>query len=249
MGCYNDKLLFIHIPKTGGRSCKTYLKQNVPGMLMPDDPEAKLPIGHVRLADVERFTGRKPESFEKIIAVIRNPYEQQLSQWMFWRDRFARGQRHIHDQVAASYGDLTGFLQDPRCDFHSWYMQHYGYEPGMTPAEQRQVRETEVPNPDGANRYEDFGGIYLFWLSVDGKIPDNVRTIRFEELDVALPEAVQDFIPADNCRAINLPRLNRSPPRGDVRDYYTPLAAGLVEQKCQWAFQLYEPWKYSDFTN
>jgi len=247
MGMYNDDLLFIHIPKTGGWSCKTYLKQNCPGMLGPDDPDSRLPIGHVRLQDIERFTGRKPESFKQIIAVVRNPYEQQLSQWMFWRDRYARGQRHIHDIVAAASPTLTAFLQQPNCDFHCWYLQHHGFEPGMTPAEQQQVRDTEIPNLDGQNRYKDFGGMFLFWITVDGEIPGNVEILRCEDLSTAFPAAVSEFM--DGSEMQRMARLNTSPGlSGEVREYYTPLAARLVEQKCQYAFRChYDPWKFSDF--
>ena len=245
MGCYNDDVLFIHIPKCAGWSVKKYLQDHLPGILMPDDPASKLPIGHVRLQDIERFTGRKPESFAKILAVVRDPYEQQLSQWSFWADRYARGQRHIHDAVAASYATLTEWLRDPRCDFHCWYHQHVGYRRGQTPAQQEATAVTDRPATAGVNRYEDFGGIYRYWLSVDGEVPANVEVIRLEEIETALPVAV--FGAVDPKQEPPVQWLNSSPHRRATREYYTPEAARLVEAKVAWAFEHYYPkWLYSD---
>jgi len=244
MGCYNDELLFIHIPKCAGWSVKNYLKEHVPGMLMPDDPASKLPIGHVRLQDIERVTGRKPESFKMILALVRDPYEQQLSQFCFWRDRYARGGRHVHDCVAASYATLTDFLIDPRCDFHVWYEQHIGFQPGQTPAEQQAVRVTDLPAPAGANRYDYFGGIYRYWLTVDDEIPENVKVIRQEAIDTALPVALLGLVSGE---VPPVPRLNRSSHSPNTREYYTPQAARLVEAKAAWAFEnYYQKWLYSD---
>jgi len=271
MGAYNSDVLFIHIPKCGGWSVKTYMRDHLPGVLMPDDPKAKLPIGHVRLQDIERFTGRSPDSFKRIIAVVRNPYEQQLSQFTFWATRAAKGGRHIHDLVTANYIhwpnvlhnacelqgnwqeatwyphqiNLEAWLQDPRSDFHVWYLQHHAYQPGMTAEEQEAVRQVDKPNPDGANRYQDFGGMFRFWLTVDGKIPGNVYVLRQERLGEELRHALAPF--ADH----SLPELDRkntsSHPR-PVWEYYTPLAAKIVEDKCQWTFaNYYNQWMYSDF--
>lgn len=243
MGCYNDDILFIHIPKCAGWSVKRYLEANVPGILMPENEEAKLPIGHIRLQDIERFTGRSPESFRLIFAVVRDPYEQQLSQWAFWKDRYARGERHVHDMVAANYATLELWLQDPRCDFHVWYEQHIGFEPAQPKELQRIL--TQTLTTESHNRYENFGGYYRYWLTVDDEIPDNVQVIRCEELDEELPNILRPFM---QCEPPPVKRLNTSPHGSNTKAYYTPLAASLVEAKFQWAFEChYAKWLYSDF--
>ncbi len=240
MGAYNDTILFIHIPKTAGWSCKTYMKDNLPGVLLPEETLANLPIGHVRLQDIEGFTGRSPDSFEKILAVVRNPYEQQLSQWSFWRDRYARGQNHVHDLCAASFSRLEGWLEDPGCDFHIWYEQHMD-------------RPNAEPQVVGKQRYDDFGGFYRFWLTVDGEIPENVQVIRQENLDVEFPLALWPIEPLNGREYVTsaarpaMPHLNTSRHGTDVTKYYTPRAAELVEAKFQWAFEnYYQPWKFSE---
>lgn len=240
MGAYNDQVLFIHIPKTAGWSCKTYMADHLEGVLLPDNPESKLPIGHIRLQDFEGFTGRAPDSFEKILAVVRNPYEQQLSQWCFWRERFAKGFGHIHDRCAATYARLEKWLEDPGCDFHIWYEQHTD-------------RREESPYVKGTERYEDFGGFYKFWLTVDGVIPENVQVIRQENLDEEFPEAMSSPVvlhvakPGAPYSRPPMPHLNTSPHDTNVKQYYTPRAAELVEAKFAWAFEnYYTPWKFSE---
>lgn len=243
MGAYNDDVLFVHIPKTGGWSVKQYMKDVLSGLLWPDPSipglaeKSKLPIGHIRLADIERFTGRPVDSWKLILAVLRDPYEQQLSQWAFWSDRYARGGRHVHDIVAAAYPTLTEWLEDPRCDFHVWYMQHHG------PA------GLQEENPKGEKRYADFGGCYRFWLEVDGKIPENVTWIDINRIDAELPELLRPFVTGASLDPMDIPkRLNSSPHGTKTSVYYTPRAAKLVEDKFAWTFSegLYPRWYYSD---
>lgn len=223
MGCYSDDLLFIHIPKTGGWSCKNYLREHVPGVVFPEDKESGLPIGHVPLRDIQAFTGRKLDSFEKIIAVIRNPYEQQLSQWMFWRDRRARGGDHFHDYVAANHVTVESFLLDKRNDFHLWYEHH--------PTIGLKLRDPGLVG----ERLER--GIYWYWLSVDGELPPNLQVIKAEELDEAFPEAVHSF--TNKSQRQPMPHDNSTRSRRSFTEYYTHLACALVEDKFKWAFDNY----------
>lgn len=272
MGCFNDDVLFVHIPKCGGWSCKTYMQQNLPGVLMPKDEGCNLPIGHVRLADIERFTGRPPSSWKLIVAVVRNPYEQQVSQFSFWATRYLNGSRHIHDIVTGKYVlwptvikdvaesggrldgvvwypnqiDFTGWVMDPMSDFHVWYQQHIGYRPGMTLEEQERARLTSMLSPVGRNRYQDFGGVYRFWLEVGGEIPDNVSVICQERLDTDFPAALAPYVEGTS---VPMTTQNTSPHGADTMAYYTPEAARVVEDKFQWAFEHhYRKWLYSDLT-
>ena len=242
MTAYNDKLLFVHIPRCGGTSCRTYLHAHIPGLLTPDNPLSKLPPGHIRLQDIERQTGRSPNSFEKIVAVVRNPYQQQLSQAAFCAKRYL-GDSHpddLHDlsiwrYVAADlvqrdlrrclqtadpfhflpqHINLTACVGDPRCEFHPWYRSAWAPENGKT--------------------YAEYGGLFGYWVGVDGKIPDNLTVVRFEELATTFPAAVAEYLDGEPSAMCH---LNASTWAGPWRDYFTPLAARLVEAKCTWAFQ------------
>jgi hypothetical protein len=208
MGCYNDDVLFIHIPKCGGTAVKEYMAQNLTDVKWPRNAhwfamldgridvtpgdeqraaktreESGLPIGHVPLRDIPNFTGRDIDSWERIIAVIRNPYHQQVSQWLFWRDRYAMGYEHPHDMYAAMHPRFDSWVGTPDADFHIWY-EHRKSE--QTPLAKRP--------PSAENDYANWGGFYPYWIGVGDKIPDNVQVLRQETLAHELPLALAPFM-------------------------------------------------------
>jgi hypothetical protein len=209
------------------------MEANLDGVLHADPQNnarreaSRLPLGHIRLADMELFTGRKLDSWKLIFAVLRDPYEQQLSQWSFWRDRYAKGGRHFHDQAAAAYKTLAEWLGDDRCDFHTWYIQ--------------QIHEGKSINADS--------GYYRFWLEVDGEIPRNVTILDIDSLNEQVPKLLAPFTnPPRALKISDVEVLNTSPHSTKTREYYTPKAARLVEEKFKWAFAEgnYRKWLYSD---
>lgn len=243
MGCFNDRLLFIHIPKTGGTAVKKALWAQLPDMqgqrpAIPGsgegdrepDADNPFPIGHMRVRDCERILGRPADSFQYTVAVIRNPYVQQVSQWLFWQGRYQRGGRHEHDVAASAYATIHGWLQDPRCDFHRWYTEQV-------------APEQLVANP--SNMYEGFQGTYLWWLvTMEGKLPSNLVLLRQEQL-------AQDwaaFTRKKLGRQLELPRVNVGSWNQDrVMDYLVHAdkpqdslkALDLVEAKHRWAFGMH----------
>lgn len=221
MGAYNDDVLFIHVPKCAGWSVKRWLEQVLPGFVLPQDVPGKLPIGHTPLRDMEQWTGRKPESYRKIIAVIRNPYEREVSEWLYRRDGFAKGERNGLYVAAAAHTTLTSFLLDPLSEWHRL--------------------DTEAPGqnrffkyPDG-DTYESYGGFWKYWLAIDETIPANVHVVRQENLDEELREAV--WTP-EYTGGVPIERLNRNT-HDDAMKYHTPLSIQLTEQRCKWAFDNY----------
>lgn len=227
MGAYTDDFLFIHIPKTGGTSVKQWLANHVQGVKLATDEDCGFPIGHIPLRDVKQWVGRCPSSFKRIVAVIRDPYEQQLSQWLFWADRYRRGQWHIHNYTAGISPTLTDFLQDPRSDFHCWYETNFAVLPvgGATP------RSLEDP----LLRYEGFSGFYRFWLEVDGEIPENVELIRYEHLAESWARIAPEV--TGKLDAPSLPQANQGPRRIQYAlEYYTPLGVSIVTAKFAWTF-------------
>lgn len=257
MGCYTqDGIVFIHIPKTGGTAVKKALWDNVPGMkgqmpALPGSPEANrkpsednpFPIGHIPLRDVERLLNRPAESWKAVVAVIRNPYAQQVSQYLFWHDRYQRGGRHEHDIAASSHPTIHGWLEDPRCDFHRWYNLQ------IHPSTMRE-------NPQ--NNYRDFPGTYLWWVtSRTGTVPPNLVLLQQEDLTNQFAKFTADLL----GQPIVVPEVNRG---GYSRDRFmqyiihpdgardTVRALDLIEAKFRWAFSnvyprydrrgLYEQW-------
>lgn len=235
MAVFSDRLLFIHVPKAAGKWAKEYLKRHVPGTNGPEDLDYPFPIGHIPLRDIEAFTGRPPDSWEKVVAVIRDPYEQQLSQMLFWLGRFRQGQRHEHDvYTAGAYAraqqrgvpPMEEWLSRPGCDFHAWYEETVA------------GKAKTIASRAG---YIDFGSYYRYWIEVDGEIPGNVEVVRFERLNEDFPKAVAEF--AGGVHDPGEP-INVGPRRRDVRAYYSLPAMDMVERKFRHAFEhWYEKWE------
>lgn len=212
----DGKVAFVHIPKTAGWSVKHWLCDA--GGIDDAQPQELLrkqgfPIGHVRLADYPHYLGRALDSFELIIAVVRNPYERELSQWKFWWERNARGGTHIHDTVAGQYNNLADWLSDPRSQFHIWYDQHHGYPP----TEQRL-------------QYRDVGGVYNYFLEPH---PPNLSIVRVEDMARDLPPLVQPYfegtLPA-------LPHINVSAVASNPADWFTGEACRIVNERYEWTW-------------
>ena len=231
MTCYNQDLLFIHVPKCAGTAVRQYLMENLPDVKGPDDLEACLPIGHIRLADIQSFTGRSPESFGTILAVIRNPYDLMLSQWCYWRDRYARGDNKMPAVVAGGCTHLEEYLEDENCDYFVKYRRHQRWEPGQT--REQQAANGSIHELSGET-YQDAGGYFPYWLAVDGVIPGNVLVADIKDINPWIPAhcslhgGPKDFQ--------HIPQSNTSPHKMTTQDYYTPTAARIVEDKFQWAF-------------
>ena len=161
---------------------------------------------------------RPLEEYEAIYAVIRNPYELQVSMWLYWKDRYARGmQGLLQHAVAASAPDLMTWLQNPFCDWHVW-----------------DVRDGRTYAPLGTGGYSHFGGFYPYWLGgADGRIPENVQLIDFHQLSEAAKKHLD----------IDVPRLNVGN-QVAWQEYMSPVAAALIEQKFSWAFSHIYPRMY-----
>lgn len=249
MASISEKLLFIHIPRCGGATCRKYLCDNVPAMLDPAADESPMPIGHVRLQDVERLSGRSVSSFDRIVAVVRHPCEQQLSQCMFWAGRYLQGQRqsqqvatwrHISEALVRDdlwrhrqspdtfrfqpdHANMAAFVRDNRCDFNRWHTLwhalYFDHRDG----------DSNLPNPDD--------DLYRYWLNVDSDMPENLIVVRHENLAEDFCEAVRPFVTTGDCKPFE--HLNSASYAGKWEDYYTPLAIQAVRDKAPWAIETF----------
>ena len=218
MTAHNDDVMFIHVPKCAGWTVKSWLRDVLPGFTLPGNAHGHLPAGHTALRDMEQWTGRKPESYRKIIGVIRNPYEREASEWIYRRDGFAKGERNGMYVAAAAHSTLTSFMQDPLSEWHRLDTEAPGHR-----------RHTKYPDN---KTYETYGGFWMYWLAVDGTIPPNVQILRQENLATELAAAVGEFTSGD---LPELPRLNATN-HDEAMKYHTPLSVRLTEQRCEWAF-------------
>jgi len=231
---FNDKLLFLHVPKTAGTSITSFLIRNLRGRVTLTEPADRLEPGdRVRLttrvgvsarqlrrrlgllrrpslrvlegtrhetleeaAATLAGLGRKLADFEAILAVIRNPYDLEVSRFHFFRHGHLgiKGLVHEYAEELALAGDFATFAR--KAPYH-------GRLPG---------------------RIED-------WFEIGGRMPDNLRVVRFETLEQDLYRTVAPF-----CRiASSLPKLNSSQ-HDPYKEYLTSDTEEAIYQKYKWPF-------------
>jgi hypothetical protein len=181
----NPDFIFIHIPKTGGTSCTDYLCQSlsppifcfsIKSMFKDTHFNARLLSGYSHetleevYSDKDRIkleTGIDVTTINHLIAVIRHPYDLELSNYLFFRNgrnNVLKGEAfqvpHILEKVQLAQGEF--------CDF----VRASGY-----------FRENENGN---GFRTEDY-------FLINGKIPENVTLLRFEELEEKFTSVVAPF--------------------------------------------------------
>jgi hypothetical protein len=231
---FTDRLLFLHVPKTGGTSVTSFLIRNLPGRITLTEPadhpslagDLPLPartklqlrqwrrqLGFLRHAHVRRIAGmrhetlqqasdalerlgRKLADFEAILAVIRNPYDLEVSRFHFFRRGHLgiRGLAHEYAEELAQAGDFAAFAE--RAAYH-------GRLPG---------------------RIEE-------WFEMDGETPTNLRVLRFESLESDLARELAPF-----CRIVStLPRLNASV-HAPYKNHLTREIESAIYSKYRWPF-------------
>ncbi|NES03665.1 MAG: hypothetical protein F6K22_12915 [Okeania sp. SIO2F4] len=94
----NKDVLFLHVPKTGGMAVTAKLLEILPRPVyyaVPEghqgkitDPKVKITIGnrHGTLNEAKEWVeklGMTLESFKKIIAFVRNPYDMEVSRYFY----------------------------------------------------------------------------------------------------------------------------------------------------------------------
>lgn len=213
---FSDKVLFLHVPKTGGTSVTHYLVDNLRGLITVTAPEWALSwVGrseptnpsnrreviargaHDTLDEaipVIEAQGRRLEDFALILVVMRNPYDLELSRYRHFR-RQGMVERPGADHLAAESalsGDLERFCE-------------------TTPA---------------------FGRIERYY-TLDGERPENLQVARFENLAADVERLVEPF----SLKLTPMPSLNRSP--DEPMPELTERAKREIEAKYAYLFDYY----------
>jgi hypothetical protein len=230
---FGADLLFVHVPKTGGMSTSGYLLDVLPKPVYLSHPaevwNETLPergvvqiVGkrHETLAeagDVVARHGFAIDRFPLILATIRNPYDLEVSRYCYLRVGYDWERGPEQDLALASTFEEFAVKNEERGG--GWVTSAVTTRHPGTPA----AGVASRPYP---NEMKDF-------YTLGGRIPENLRLIRFERLVDDLTEALRS-VGVDGRGAV-FPWVNRSR-REEFRAYYTPRAEEAVYRRYRWVF-------------
>ncbi len=205
---WNDEVLFLHMPKTGGMSLTAYLLENLAGPVrftadvMPrvKPHRAKFIEGrrHETMADAESYftyRGRSIEDFEAIFVVIRNPYDLEVSRFHYLQAGHKGDAGPAQDLALA--GDYEKYLREA---------PFFG------------------ANPPRLDRYMRLGSV----------VPESLRVLRHEHLADDFDEMIGPHLRHDAPK--KLPRLNASKRADNYRQYYNAVTEELCYQRHRFFF-------------
>jgi len=194
----NPDVLFLHIPKTSGTSCTDYLCQTLKGPVFLSSLLYRTTSVHFRAsvipgfshetleeisgarADIEKSTGILLDNIRLIVAVLRHPYDLELSNYHFYRNgnHNLAGSKIFRDARAEW---RIGLAQGSFADF----VANSGHF---------RVRS------DGSDiRCEDY-------LLVGGKLDPRIRLLRAESVSTEFPRLLEPYTQG----AVEFPFTNRS---------------------------------------
>jgi hypothetical protein len=208
---FNQDLLFLHVPKTGGMAVTNKLLEILPKPIyyaLPEGfnnkahqpPEIMAVAGkrHGNLQDAKKWVaeyGKTLASFKKIIATIRNPYAMEVSRYFYLRVDRAWDQGNA--QTIALNNDFETFTLESL---------YFG----------RKSSQIEK------------------YFVLDNITPDNLTVIRQEQLHADLAKVLAELnITLDTPIAkINITKHQ------DYHQYLTPKAEAVIYQRYQWLFDV-----------
>ena len=234
---FNKDLLFVHTPKTGGLSTTGYLLDNLPRPVYLTHPiwDASLPARgvvqidgtrHETLAEARDIAARHGfalERFPLVLATIRNPYDLEVSRWAYLRQGHIWERGPEQDLALASSFEEFAVRNEQRGG---------GWATGSLAAYDRAAAAADGDgdgNEDGGGKRSELKDFYM----LDGRIPENLRMLRFERLADDLASALADV--GVDAHPGGFPWINRST-RQDYPSYYTDRAEKAVYRRYHWVF-------------
>ena len=203
---WNSDFLFLHIPKTAGKSLtKAFvqlLDRPVTCVVSKGQIEELKDCDHAGLTIIEGrgHESMKPtrkilvehkkefETFKAIIVAIRNPYDLMVSNYFFMRKTYEHNKHRVNFRIAEENN-----FED--------YSQKVGF--------------TTIEN----------------WMTIDGKRPPNLRIIRFENLQEDLDNFSKEF----KLNSVKLPHINPSS-HDHYSKYLTKISEAAIYRKLKYLF-------------
>jgi hypothetical protein len=205
---FTDNLLFIHPPKTGGMSVTKFLIDNAPGEIT-----LAVPPGHAPIVsrDLTIIDGMRHETLPEAPAALAASGRT--------LDRF----KVIISTVRNPYDlEVSYFHHLKKAKAISWMT---GLATDLALAGDFLEFARRAPYRDPLPReVED-------WYQVDGKMPENMRIVRFENLEVELLDIVTPLFPI--VHKLERRNVTLHPP---YSEYLSPDTEAAIYRKYRWIF-------------
>jgi hypothetical protein len=183
---FNESLLFIHIPKTGGTSCTNYLCQHLAqpsfssslksqtdewhfnAKLLPGYSHETLSEAYSDYKNIYEQSGIDVRAIPALLAVIRDPVTLELSAYNFYRN----GANNVLQATAFQVPEVKERIELAQGGLKH-FIRHWGYfRDGFS--------------GDGL-RTEDY-------VTLDGELPENLTLLKVESLDQQFTALMRTFL-------------------------------------------------------
>jgi hypothetical protein len=209
---FNNQILFVHNPKTGGTSLLKHLG-NILAEPIYYAGVQEIGTYHPSLSRALTYSctmiGNPVYEFERIISVIRNPYDREISMYVYFRDILCNSKslsRDLNNPSIERSVRMAGQLSFD--DYLVWVDSEFGTC--------------------------DIWRSKYFYRTDEEHVPATLRILRMEYLENDLADGLRDLKLRSNVAT--LPRLNVSP-RTPADVYREARSVEIVTRSYKWIFE------------
>lgn len=231
---FDERLLFVHVPKTAGMAITKFLMHNIPGSMTLTEPSGApdasiaLPAGVRAKLKLKRFLTSSRLWYPRRVRVVQGKRHERLVEA---RETLARFERSLDDFHA-----ILAVVRNPYdlevSRYHFLRIGYHGIKGLARGREQRLAMAQDFEQFAQSAPFDGRRGVRIEqWYEIDGRMPENLRLLRFERLEDELSHAFGEIYPVST----RLRRENASR-HGPWRTYITPASEDAIYRKYQWLF-------------
>lgn len=231
---FDDKLLFVHVPKTAGVSITKFLIDNSPGKITLVEeqyrPHPSIPLpARVRVKlRVKKLLQAGGIWLPRSVTIVDGNPHARLSQAQECVVKFGR---RLDDFCA-----ILAVIRNPYdlevSRYHYLRMGWHGVRGLARGVEQKIAMEGDFEKfALNAPYHGRLPARIEEWYEIEGRMPENLRILRFERLEEDLRRVLGEFYPVK----AKLPRLNATK-HEPYASYLSPRSEEAIYNKYRWLF-------------